>query len=425
MKFKMPKIKFSKKETIRYLKKNWRFVSIISGTIVSTIILGVTASLVAKQKSRFIATTSEFKTDKVTEGSIINAAQVLTLNDFNFSINPDKFNLSEVSSGDFVFPNPIETNHISRQNTAIEYWTDQLLIKKVGDTDKDFFLRSNNNAPLNIFKNDYDISIKSFSNEKEGILFLKVDLKPKTTVAKVLTEQSKTYELKGFKKATNFQSRLNNVLLNTLFLKSSFTSFNSYDEIKTEYEKLSADKISSFITDRIDFSIEERLGSIDKNSIALEFLDVDKKIRLKYRVKINTYDATADNLMQRTAVDVSDSQNLSIDISLNIFKIKSIISTLHFRPTNNRTLSELSEGDITYNSFTQSYRNVELFSTDASVNLNDYVITFNNTSTAPGAVDKDNLVFNFSIMNREDRRQGVTYFLTGQITIPKSNLKSE
>lgn len=165
----------------------------------------------------------------------------LKLSDFNFytgKINKE----NELASG--YSQNPIFKSNSNNINN--EYWKEQLILKELKTQEQlnknDFYLISNNGAPINIFLPDYNISFSSYANDITGILYLKINLAPKV-INKEKTEHEYIYEISGFR-TININDLEPTMFINRLDTDTSAISkYKTIENMKNEYFLVSNDAI--------------------------------------------------------------------------------------------------------------------------------------------------------------------------------------
>ncbi|WP_322910941.1 MAG1430 family protein [Mycoplasmopsis felis] len=165
----------------------------------------------------------------------------LKLSDFNFytgKINKE----NELASG--YSQNPIFKSNSNNINN--EYWKKQLILKELRTQEQlnknDFYLISNNGAPINIFLPDYNISFSSYANDITGILYLKINLVPKV-INKEKTEHEYIYEISGFR-TININDLEPTMFINRLDTDTSAISkYKTIENMKNEYFLISNNAI--------------------------------------------------------------------------------------------------------------------------------------------------------------------------------------
>ncbi|WP_322875794.1 hypothetical protein RNN91_03265 [Mycoplasmopsis felis] len=165
----------------------------------------------------------------------------LKLSDFNFytgKINKE----NELASG--YSQNPIFKSNSNNINN--EYWKKELILKELRTQEQlnknDFYLISNNGAPINIFLPDYNISFSSYANDITGILYLKINLVPKV-INKEKTEHEYIYEISGFR-TININDLEPTMFINRLDTDTSAISkYKTIENMKNEYFLVSNDAI--------------------------------------------------------------------------------------------------------------------------------------------------------------------------------------
>ncbi|WP_322901648.1 hypothetical protein RRG50_03670 [Mycoplasmopsis felis] len=228
----------------------------------------------------------------------------LKLSDFNFytgKINKE----NELASG--YSQNPIFKSNSNNINN--EYWKKELILKELRTQEQlnknDFYLISNNGAPINIFLPDYNISFSSYANDITGILYLKINLAPKV-INKEKTEHEYIYEISGFR-TININDLEPTMFINRLDTDTSAISkYKTIENMKNEYFLVSNDAIQkeNFIRNIFPRILVSITSKINYEKTFLDFNNNEIILNAYLEPVVNQ--AHKNDLILRTQVSNSD-----------------------------------------------------------------------------------------------------------------------
>lgn len=231
-----------------------------------------------------------------------------------------------------------------------------------------FYLRTKNNAPIDVLKNDYNIYYRSYANDQNGQLFLKVSLEKKSSDLKSLSLRERqaywiqhTYVIDGFAKITQAE----------LDKRNNYTPwiFDSRNKLNSDFSNGTISSVSELLallpTQNLDVNTQKSLISKNNATVKSYFsfttknasskpyyiLDTDKsiwfnsnvedgdKITINYYLKKVVPIAVPQMLDQTTEMPLS--QSVSQKITINFDELKEAAKQVEIVPFNNANLKEL------------------------------------------------------------------------------------
>ncbi|TDV24165.1 hypothetical protein BCF59_0113 [Mycoplasmopsis mustelae] len=255
----------------------------LTTSLTSVAVIALTAGITVATKSH--------PTEKLPELAVLANNQNLKYKNYQslmFELQPGRVDPKQSFASAYVEDPIFKTNSEITANN--KYWENLLLPKKIltksEQQNQDFYITTSQAVPLNVFKDAYNIQFKSFANDLEGVLYLRVSFVAKDLNKNLTPNVTTIYKLSGFKKIT-----LSDVT-NTIFLKNDATQlrneqidqYQTFTALKEAYQKLQNDsqKRAEFIENTLVLAGTSDTARIDYRKTEVSFEDPNV-------IKINFY----------------------------------------------------------------------------------------------------------------------------------------
>ncbi|WP_416738008.1 MAG1430 family protein [Mycoplasmopsis meleagridis] len=360
----------------------------------------------------------------------------------------NKINKKDHLASEFVYANytvPYSSSQDPNLNDNSQYWENQLELSSSNTKDIiNFELKNKNNAPIDLFKEKYNIYYHSFANDKKGILYLKVLLEDKNDDSlKNLSIKEKldilpqfTYFIEGFKtinsldKPDNQYQLFNIQATNKLNLDFSNNVINNIDDLINKLPKTKSDNaetirnnlelISKYLIIPMDNNIVHPFYEIDNTKAIWFTKNSNEELIIHYFLNKNIPVATLNELNKIEKLTIKNEETQVI--KLNFSELKEAAKQVKIIPFNNADLSNVipyensftffnssSTSDPHHNTSNGYYNRLDLIFDDSYSNSYKYQLEYYLLDPKNGLNKEDNNYTNKPIISYDSKTGSATF----------------
>ncbi|WBP84124.1 MAG1430 family protein [Mycoplasmopsis edwardii] len=251
----------------------------------------------------YLATNSKKQAEKNQNNeSKTNSNLILNVDLSSFALETGNLDKSQTLASKYAnYPTFIRYSYYTPKGDK-DFWKKQLIFKTLFTKDKLnkeklFGFNQPNGLTLNYFLSDYNLDFKSYANDIEGTLYLKVIFKNKS--ANYLSDNIEyVYELKGFQKYSEEVFQDGMYVKNISWNESEIKKFDNINKLEEEYNKVkdNVNEKESFLRKIVSTFETSSNSSINFKRTVLEFDKTNNKVIFNTKLNAVVNYATKENL---------------------------------------------------------------------------------------------------------------------------------